>query len=88
MILALLLFAVLAVTRLEQGRQVQDIRQLEDALRRCAVACYASEGAYPPDVEYMKVRYGLTYDENRYVVHYQLNASNFMPDITVMEIQP
>lgn len=83
--MALLLFAVLAVSRLEQGRQTQDIRQLEEALRRGAVACYASEGAYPPDVEYLKERYGITYDESRYVIHYRLDASNFMPDITVME---
>lgn len=83
--LAVLLFAAAAVFRLEQGRQEQDIRQLEEALRRSAVACYASEGAYPADVAYLCEHYGLTYDESRYVVHYQLTASNFMPDITVTE---
>lgn len=83
--LAMLLFLVLAVSRLEQGRQEQDIRQLEEALRRSAVVCYAAEGVYPPDVAYLREHYGLTYDESRYVVHYQLTASNFMPDITVTE---
>ena len=83
--LALLLFLVLAVSRLEQGREEQDIRQLEEALRRSAVACFASEGMYPADVAYLCEHYGLTYDESRYVVHYQLTASNFMPDITVTE---
>jgi len=85
LIAGILLFVLVAVSNLEQGRQAQDIRQLEQALQRTAVACYAVEGVYPPDVEYMKAHYGLTYDESRYVVHYDLIASNFMPQINVME---
>lgn len=84
-LLAVLAFVLTAVTNLEQGKQAQDIRQLEQVLHRTAVACYAVEGAYPPNVEYMREHYGLTYDESRYLVHYELFASNFMPEITVME---
>lgn len=84
-LLAVLAFVLTAVTNLEQGKQAQDIRQLEQVLHRTAVACYAVEGAYPPNVEYMREHYGLTYDESRYQVHYELFASNFMPEITVME---
>lgn len=84
-LLAVLAFVLTAVTNLEQGKQAQDIRQLEQVLHRTAVACYAVEGAYPPNVEYMQEHYGLTYDESRYQVHYELFASNFMPEITVME---
>lgn len=87
MLLALVL-ALTGVSRLEQGYGQQDIRQLEQALQRTAVACYAVEGAYPPNVEYMRQHYGLQYDESRYMVHYDLVASNFMPDITVMERVP
>ena len=86
-ILVILFVAVLvlvAVGNLEQGRQEADIRQLEQALQRTAVACYAVEGVYPPDVAYMRQHYGLTYDESRYIVHYDPVASNFMPKITVM----
>ena len=77
-------FVLIAVGNLEQGRQEADIRQLEQALQRTAVACYAVEGVYPPDVAYMRTHYGLTYDESRYTVHYKLVASNFMPKIDVM----
>ena len=73
-----------AVANLEQGRQAEDIRQLEQALKRTAVACYAVEGVYPPDVDYMRQRYGLTFDDSRYTVHYELAASNLMPQIHVM----
>lgn len=83
-----LVFLLVALTRLDRGRSREDIRQLEEALRRTAVACYAVEGIYPPDVAYMQDHYGLSYDESRYVVHYDLVASNFMPGITVMERMP
>ena len=83
-ILLAVVCVLIAAGNLEQGRQAEDIRQLELALQRTAVACYAVEGAYPPDVAYMRTNYGLTYDENRYTVHYDLVASNFMPKITVM----
>ena len=86
--LGILLWFSLAVSRLEQGRQAEGKQQLEDVLRRTAVACYAAEGFYPPDVAYMQANYGLEYDETSYVVRYVVFASNLMPDITVLEKLP
>lgn len=85
LVLAVLLCFLLAVSQLEQGRQAEGKQQLEDALRRTAVACYASEGFYPPSVDYMVEHYALQYDTQRYVVRYEVTASNLMPDITVLE---
>ena len=64
----------------EEGRQ-----QLETALRRAAVACYAAEGVYPPTVEYLQQHYGVQIEEERYIVFYEIFANNLMPDITVLE---
>ena len=64
----------------EEGRQ-----QLETALRRAAVACYAAEGIYPPTVEYLQQHYGVQIEEERYIVFYEIFANNLMPDITVLE---
>ena len=83
--LAALLCFLLALSRLEAGRQEAGRQQLEDALRRAAVACYAQEGYYPPNVEYMVQHYGLQYDADSYRVHYELAASNLMPEMTVVE---
>ena len=88
MALAVLLFFLTAVGRLEQGRKSEGKQQLEEALRRTAAACYASEGFYPPNVEYMQEHYGLQYDEEGYKVHYEIFASNLMPEITVVERRP
>lgn len=86
--LAVLICFLIAVSRLEQGREEKGRQQLEEALRRTAAACYASEGFYPPNVDYMVQHYGLQYDEDAYRVHYEIFASNLMPDITVVERQP
>lgn len=86
--LCLGLWFMAAVVNLEQGRQTQGARQLEQVLRQTAAACYASEGFYPPSLEYMMDHYGLLYDDGDYHVHYSLFASNLMPEITVVERQP
>ena len=76
---------LLAVQHLEDGRRAEGKAELEDALRRAAVACYAAEGIYPPNLEYMEEHYGIRIDEGRYTVMYVPIASNLMPDITVLE---
>ena len=83
--LAVLLCFITAVSRLDKGRSEEDRRQLEDALRRTAAACYASEGVYPPDLDYLCSNYGIQYDESQYTVYYEMFASNLMPDITVLD---
>ncbi len=72
-------FGNLSVGHRETGRQ-----QLETALRRAAVACYAAEGIYPPTVEYLQEHYGVQIDKTHYRVFYEIFAENLMPDITVL----
>ena len=69
-----------------------DIKSMEEALfsakesiLRGAINCYALEGVYPPDYEYLKENYGVRVDEEKYAVFYTVFASNIMPDVTVVE---
>ena len=73
------------ISNLSRGRETEDKQQLEEALRRAAVTCYAVEGIYPPSVEYMVEHYGLQIDSRRFAVSYTAFAENLMPDITVLE---
>ncbi|MCI9557051.1 hypothetical protein AALA82_10620 [Oscillospiraceae bacterium 50-16] len=82
---AVLLCFATALDGLDSGRSAEDLKQLEQALRRGCVACYAAEGIYPPNLEYLEEYYGLQIDETRYTVHYSAFAENLMPDITVLE---
>lgn len=83
--LAVLLMFTSALSNLDDGRRSEGRRQLEDAVRRSAVACYAAEGIYPPDLEYLEEHYGVQVDRERYTVVYEVFASNLMPDVTVLE---
>ena len=80
---ALVMFAA-ALDGLSAGRDAEDLRQLEEALRRGCAACYAAEGVYPPNLEYLEDHYGIRVDEERYAVFYSAFADNLMPDVTVV----
>lgn len=57
---------------------------LETALARSIAQCYAVEGMYPPNLDYLKEHYGLTYDADMFLVDYQPIGSNLMPETTVL----
>ena len=83
-VLGFILFLT-GLSNLESGRRSEGKQQLEEAVRRAAVACYAAEGIYPPDLAYLEEHYGIQVDRERYTVVYEAFASNLMPDITVLE---
>lgn len=85
MIAAVLLLFLTGLSNLDRDSSEEGRQQLEDALRRAAVACYATEGVYPPNLDYLKEHYGIQVDEEHYAVFYEVFASNLMPDITVLE---
>ena len=84
-LLLILLCFFTALSRLDTGRQEQGRQQLEEAVRRTAVSCYALEGRYPPDIAYLRQHYGVQISEADYIVHYEIFAENIMPEITVLE---
>ena len=80
-----LIFFVTSLASVDRQQGEEGRQQLETALRRAAVACYAAEGVYPPTVEYLQQHYGVQVEEERYIVFYEIFANNLMPDITVLE---
>ena len=86
-IIVVLTCFISAFTTLSQDHSAQDKLQLEAALTRSAVACYAAEGSYPSDLKYLVENYGVQINTDLYTVKYEFIASNLMPDITVLENQ-
>lgn len=82
---AILLFFLSSVSNLADGHSQEEQQQLEDVLHRAAVACYAVEGFYPPDLNYLEEHYGVQINHRRYIVSYVPVAENLMPDIIVLE---
>ena len=82
---ALILLCVFAVNLISGAQSENELAMVRQAVKSAAVTCYAVEGAYPPALDYLRENYGLSYDEERYIVSYDGFASNLMPDIRVLE---
>ena len=84
LVAAMLIWFFIALGRVGSGQSQEGRQQLETALRRAAVACYATEGVYPPTLDYLSEHYGIQIDRTRYSVFYEIFAENLMPQITVL----
>ena len=89
--LGLSLFAAVAILMM---RGIQDasrmsdqegMRMVEEAIEQAVVSCYSLEGVYPATYEDLKEKSGLEVDEEKYIVIYEIFASNIRPSVTVME---
>jgi cytochrome c556 len=84
-IAAVLVLAVLLVSRIESAQGREETEMVREAVKNAAITCYAVEGAYPEDLEYLKENYRLSYNEDQYFVTYEAFAPNVIPDIWVTE---
>ena len=75
------------VSRLSNTQSSAQTQFVQDAVRNAALTCYAVEGAYPEDVEYLRQNYGLAYDRDRYMVSYDASMGNMVPVIYVTEVE-
>lgn len=91
-IFSILLFVAVAVIFMnglgsaKQSSEAEERRIAEESIRRAVVSCYAIEGAYPQNYEYIKENYGVRIDESKFSVMYEIFASNIMPEITIFEV--
>ena len=84
-LLLLLLLGALALIFSDGGRDLDDSIALaiREAVQRSALQCYAVEGVYPPDLQYLEDNYGLQVNEEDFYVTYDAFASNLPPTVRV-----
>lgn len=80
------LILIFAVADINSTSENEGLAVTEKSVRRAVIACYAEEGSYPPDIDYLKENYGLKVSD-KYVVYYDIFAPNIMPNITVARKQ-
>lgn len=88
--LVMLLFAIALIIALWVGfgflsdqAKEQGAQTLRDSIVDASMQCFAIEGYYPPSLEYLQDNYGLSVNENDYVVVYVAFASNVPPSVDV-----
>jgi len=80
------LFLVIVTANVSKTSMKESKKNLELAVRRAVVECYAIEGMYPPNIEYLEKNYGLMIDHKNYIVHYEVFASNILPTINIISL--
>lgn len=83
LVLLFVLFFYRSVGNVNVRRNSEKTNILADAIIKSAVQAYAIEGFYPPDITYMEDNYGLIIDHDKYVISYNVFASNIMPEIEI-----
>lgn len=71
------------VSSTEDDYRRESQTQLENAIRKATVARYATEGIYPPSIQYLEDNYGIIINKKEFAVFYEVFSSNLMPEITV-----
>lgn len=84
-LLLLLILGGLCLILLDGGRDLDDgsAVAIREAVQRSALQCYAVEGAYPPDLQYLEENYGLQVNRQDFYVTYDAFASNLPPEVRV-----
>lgn len=80
-IIAILFFAVFSLSDISQ---TSDTELLYKAINRAVVSCYAIEGRYPESLDYLIEKYGVIINDDRYLVHYEVFASNVKPSVRII----
>ena len=91
-IVSALVFAAIAVMlyigiqEMFASSQDESFNSTRDAIANAISNCYAMEGRYPPDMEYLQENYGVVIDPDIYVVNYQSGFGFVRPEVELIRI--
>ena len=83
MILAIITILFLSFNNFKDNSKSLYADVIEGTVKKYLIQCYAIEGSYPPDLEYLAQNYGLILDHDNYIYHYMPFSSNILPDVKV-----
>jgi len=86
--IALLSLAIPAADHLKQGNLEERRVRTEEAIQRALNLCYAQEGFYPAQLDYLIDHYGIQISADQYFVYYKTIGANIRPDVSVYERNP
>ena len=84
LIMFALLYTYSSVEAYENRATQQQAENVREVLKKAAVQCFALEGSYPPDLEYLAENYDIVLDTDKYFYYYEIAGSNLVPNIRVI----
>ena len=85
---AAVIWFLTAVNSAGNVSRTQQAEAVKSTVEKGITLCYSIEGAYPESLSYLTENYGVNYDTQRYIVHYDCFAANVRPSVIVMEREP
>lgn len=85
-IIVALIIPLPSLGRFMDSAPERDEDAVTTAIESALVQCYALEGAYPPNLEYLASHYGLRLDRENYFYHYEVYTANLRPNVYVFRI--
>ena len=82
---ALIVGFLILISAITTTSDSQETQLVYDAVKNAALTCYAADGSYPENLQYLRDHYKLAYNQEKFVVEYDAFASNLMPTINVLE---
>ena len=77
-------FSLFHMVNFSNSRMERQTKDIEQIIRRALVQCYALEGSYPAEVDYVK-KYGVSFNRDIYIYYYEWFGGNLMPEVKVFK---
>ena len=82
---ALIVWFVTALSGAGAASEEQTLSEIKQSVENGITMCYSIEGVYPESIDHLTESYGVVYDTEKYIVHYESIAANIRPAVTVIE---
>ncbi|MBP1579123.1 MAG: hypothetical protein J6B57_03440 [Oscillospiraceae bacterium] len=80
----MIVWLVAALHNASSASEEERLAQVRQSVENGVTLCYAVEGVYPDSLEYLTESYGVVFDHEKYLVHYECFAANVRPTVTVI----
>ena len=78
---------MIGLAQADTSSRAEGVRLLEESITRATLHSYAVNGRFPQSLAYLEAHFNLYIDRTRFLVHYEVFASNMMPSIMVFPLE-
>ena len=82
----ILVFFSISIANASKEIDENEVITLRKSIDKAIVNCYAIEGAYPENIEYIEKNYGIVIDREKFIVIYEVLGPNVLPNVIVKPI--
>lgn len=85
LLVAIFLIILFAIDKVGSVSSKETLKQIETTIERSVVCYYAIYGVYPANYNELLEFSNLQIDSSKYLVHYDIFATNVFPEVRVVE---